>query len=165
MCAEVVSPLSLRYANRSMARPGRDITEGTAASTEGQRLQLCDTRVPKLVSSFESRTRGNLLTCSPFSQPQPKRGSQGGQPWADPLPLLLPALSQGEGQEGCDSSRNQVAEWPMARDLGAADWGQALNSHRGCVLGPGHTAAPLVSQGGSSIHLFAGHHGEWEGKS
>lgn len=53
----------------------------------------------------------------------------------------------------------------MACDLGAADWGQAFNSHRGCVLGPGHTAAPLVSQGGSSIHLFAGHHGGWEGKS
>ena len=80
-------------------------------------------------------------------------------PQADPLPLLLPALSQGEGQEGCDPSRNQVTEWPMARDLGAADRGQAFNSHRGCVLGPGHTAAPLVSEGGSSVHLFAGHHG------
>lgn len=49
----------------------------------------------------------------------------------------------------------------MARDLGAADWGKAFNSHRGCVLGPGHTAAPLVSQGGSSAHLFAGQH--WGG--
>lgn len=78
MYAEVVSPLSLRYANRGMARPGREIIEGTTASTEGQRLQLCDTRVPRLVSSFESRTRGKLLTHSPFSQPQPKCGSQVG---------------------------------------------------------------------------------------
>lgn len=52
-------------------------------------MQLCDTRVPRLVSSFESRTRGNLLTCSPFSQPQPKRGSQGGQPWGPRLTLSL----------------------------------------------------------------------------
>lgn len=82
-------------------------------------------------------------------------------PQADPLPLLLLALSQSEGQEGRDPSRNQVTEWPVARDLGAADWGKAFNSHRGCVLGPGHTAAPLVSQGGSSAHLFAGQH--WGG--
>lgn len=44
----------------------------------------------------------------------------------------------------------------MARDLGAADWGKALNSHRGCGLGPGHAPAPVVSQGGASAHLFAG---------
>lgn len=44
----------------------------------------------------------------------------------------------------------------MARDLGAADWSKALNSHRGCGLGPGHTPAPMVSRGGTSAHLFAG---------
>lgn len=75
-------------------------------------------------------------------------------PQADPLPLLLPALSQGESQEGCDPSRNQVPEWPVARDFRAADWGKAFDSHRGCVLGPGHAAAPLVSQGGSSAQLL-----------
>ena len=77
-------------------------------------------------------------------------------PWADTLPLLPPPLSQGEGQEGRDPSRHQVTEWPVACDLGAADWGEALNGHRGCGLGPGHAPAPVVSQGGTSAHLLAG---------
>lgn len=53
----------------------------------------------------------------------------------------------------------------MARDLRAADWGQAFNSHRGCVLGPGHTAAPLVSQGAPLSSSLQDTTGEREGKS
>lgn len=43
----------------------------------------------------------------------------------------------------------------MACDLRTADWGKALNSHCGRGLGPGHTATPMVSRGGTSGHHFA----------
>lgn len=129
-----------------------------AAPAEGQRLWLCATRLLGSVPSFELRPRAAYSPASPATSSSlgvATRGSAAGSR-ADPFPLLPPPLSQGEGQEGRDPSRHQVTEWPVARDLGAADRGEALNSHRGRGLGPGHTPAPVVSWGDSSAHPLAG---------